>query len=312
MRRLVPLMAVTLLGGCAVLPPAVGIASHALDGISLLASGRTVSDHVLSVAADQDCKLLRMAQNLEVCTDWGTEPQVAAARPMRGTFDRDDGTARVVQAAGVLPVGPMRPIAEHGDPMVLPIELADVAKVLPGVAKVETVPPLTAALVAPSKAAIVTAPLAAPPVVTAALTEPSKPATATEPMAGKLVMTALVPPAPVAAPARVLAALPLPKPDVAAVVRSDDAQARRDAVRAAYEGRYLMVLGSFKGPEMAGRLAKLHPGAKVVKAEAQGETYYRVVIEPEKGARLAPKLDHKPWLMPAAKAQPVSFAPTLR
>ena len=73
-----------------------------------------------------------------------------------------------------------------------------------------------------------------------------------------------------------------------------------------------MVLGSFKGPEMAGRLAKLHPGAKVVKAEVQGETYYRVVIEPEKGAKFASKLSDKPWLMPVAGAQLASLQGTLR
>lgn len=304
MRRFVPLMAMTLLGGCAAIPPAVSIASYALDGISLLASGRTVSDHMLSAAAAQDCKLLRMAQNLEVCTDWGTEPQVAAARPMRTPFDRDDGVMMASsQGIGDLPIGPMRVVAERGDPMVLPAALADVAKALPGVAKVETVPLMTAALVAPAPAMTAMVPPAKPVIA---------PQVGVAPQPGKLVMTALVPSAPASAPALEMTVLPLPKPDVAAVIRSDDAQSRRDAVRAAYEGRYLMVLGSFKGPEMAGRLAKLHAGAKVVRVEVQGETYYRVVIEPVKGARLAPKLDDKPWLMPSAKALPVSLASTLR
>jgi len=308
MRSFVPLMAVTLLGGCAAIPPAVSIASYALDGISLLASGRTLSDHVLSAAVGEDCKLLRMAQNLEVCTDWGTEPQIAEALPIRAVFDRDEGGASVVQAAGYLPIGPMRPVAEQGDPMVLPVELADVAKAIPGVAKVEeAVPPLTTALVAPPPAKTI---VAAEPATTETPTAPARlPVVEAKP---RMVMTALVPPAPVAAPAPVLAALPLPKPDLGAAVRSDDARARRDAVRAAYEGRYLMVLGSFKGPEMAGRLAKLHAGAKVVKVDVQGETFYRVVIEPEKGARLASKLDEKPWLMPVGQAQPVSIASTLR
>jgi cell division septation protein DedD len=288
MRRFVPLMAVTLLGGCAAIPPAIGIASYALDGISLLASGKTVSDHVLSAAADQDCRLFRMAQNLEVCTDWGTQPQVAAQRPMRAHFDRDDGSERALQVAALMPTTPTRPVAEQGAPMVLPAELADVAQALPGVAKVDTMPHVATALVAAPK------PVMAPPPVAA----------------GKTVMTALVPSAP--DPAPVQAALPPPKPDVGALVRSDDAQALRDAVRASNEGRYLMVLGSFKGPEMAGRLARLHAGAKVVKADVQGETYYRVVIEPQKGARIASKLTDKPWLMPAGKAQPVNIASTLR
>lgn len=287
MRRFVPLMAVTLLGGCGVIPPAISIASYALDGVSLLASGRTLTDHALSVAARQDCKLFRMVQNLEVCNDWGSQPQMAEARPQRPPLDRDDPSSWQEQSPGYMPVGPMPIIADRGEPMVLPAELADVAQALPGVATAEADPIRTASLLVPAKPLIV-------------------PQAAATPQPGKLVMTALVPPAPTSAPP------PRPKPDVSVILRSDDAQSRRDAVRAAYEGRYLMVLGSFKGPEMAGRLAKLNPGSKVVKADAQGETFYRVVIEPQKGARLAPAADAKPWLMPAAKAQPVSLAGTLR
>ena len=284
MRRFVPLMAVTLLGGCGAIPPAIGLASYALDGMSLLASGRTVSDHALSYAARQDCKLFRAAQNLEVCTDWGTEPQVAAARPVRTGYDRDDGASSGDQWIGVAS-GKSTPmvVADRDEPMVLPSELADVARAMPGVTKVE--PPLlvTAALLVPAKPAV------APQAIT-----PLAPA--------KLAMTGLLstPPAPAKAP------------DVGVVIRSDDVQANRDAVRAAYEGRYLMVLGSFKGPEMAGRLAKLHAGlgAKVVKVEVQGQDFYRVVVEPEKGTRLQQKKlssADKPWLM-----QTASIAGTLR
>lgn len=287
MRRFVPLMAVTLLGGCGAIPPAIGLISYAADGVSFLASGKTLSDHALSAAANQDCKLFRMVQNLEVCADWGTEPPVAAARPIRSGSDRDDAGSWGNDSGAVqVAFGPVPRIMEKGEPMALPAHLADVAQALPGVAKAETTPVLATALIAPPK-----------PVI--------QPTAAAAPQPGRLVMTALVPSAPVAVP-------PQAKPEVSVAVRADDAQARRDAVRAAYEGRYLMVLGSFKGPEMAGRLAKLHPGAKVVKAEVQGETYYRVVIEPEKGAKLASKLSDKPWLMPAASAQLASLQGTLR
>ncbi len=283
MRRFVPLMAVTLLGGCGAIPPAIGLASYALDGVSLLASGRTVSDHALSYAARQDCKLFRAAQNLEVCTDWGSHPQVAAARPVRTGHDRDGGVSPSEQWIGVASLQPMPTIvAERDEPMTLPTELADVAQALPGIAKVE--PPLliAAALAMPTK------PVVAPQAIT-----PVAP--------GKLAMTALLAPPP--APARA--------PDVRAAVRTDDIKANRDAVRAASEGRYLMVLGSFKGPEMAGRLAKLHAGigAKVVKVDVQGESYYRVVVEPDRGERLQHQMKgaDKPWLM-----QTASIAGTLR
>lgn len=285
MRRFVPLMAVTLLGGCGAIPPAIGLASYALDGMSLLASGRTVSDHALSYAVRQDCKLFRAAQNLEVCTDWGTQPQVAATRPVRTSHDRDDPAGWADQAVGVASLDPTPTlVAERDEPMTLPTELADVAKALPGVAKVEAKPLMTATLLVPAKPAV--APQAITPIAPA-----------------KLTMTALVPSAP----------LPAKAVDVGNIVRSDDVQANRDAIRAAYDNRYLMVLGSFKGPEMAGRLAKLHAGlgAKVVKVDVQGQIFYRVVVEPEKGARLQQKLTgaDKPWLMPV---QTASIAGTLR
>lgn len=289
MRRFVPLMAVTLLGGCGAIPPALGLMSYAADGVSFLASGKTLSDHALSAVADQDCKLFRMAQNLEVCTAWGTEPKIAAARPMRFASDRDDPESWGDDTGAIqVALGPVPKMVDTVEPMALPAHLADVAKALPGVAKAETTPVLATALIAPPAPTIA-------------------PAVASAPQSNKLVMTALVPSAPVA-----VAPMPAPKSDVSAVVRTDDAHARRDAVRAAYEGRYLMVLGSFKGPEMAGRLAKLHAGAKVVKVDVHGETYYRVVIEPEKGARFAAKMSDKPWLMPAAGVQVASLQGTLR
>lgn len=279
MRRYVPLMAVTLLGGCGAIPPAIGLLSYAADGVSFLASGKTLSDHALSAAANQDCKLFRMAQNLEVCADWGSEPKMAAVRPVR-SGDRDAPSWGDDSSAVQIALGPVPRIAEKGEPMSLPAHLADVAQALPGVAKAESTPMLATALIAPPK-----------PVI--------HPTAAAVPQPGKLVMTALVPSAPAALP-------PVAKQDAA--VRAVEAP----AARSAYESRYLMVLGSFKGPEMAGKLAKVHPGAQVVKADVQGETYYRVVIEPQKGAKFASKLSDKPWLVPATSAQIASLHGTLR
>jgi hypothetical protein len=56
-----PILAVLLLmllGGCA-LPPAVTLASLAADGVSYVATGKSVTDHGLSAATAQDCALLR-------------------------------------------------------------------------------------------------------------------------------------------------------------------------------------------------------------------------------------------------------------
>jgi hypothetical protein len=55
-----------LLGGCG-LPPALSAASWALDGISYLASGKSVTDHAISGITQQDCALFRIVQGRELC-----------------------------------------------------------------------------------------------------------------------------------------------------------------------------------------------------------------------------------------------------
>jgi hypothetical protein len=64
------------LPGC--FPPAVTIASLAADGASYATSGRTVSDHGLSVATARDCKVLMHAiEGKPVCVDRPVEASVA-------------------------------------------------------------------------------------------------------------------------------------------------------------------------------------------------------------------------------------------
>lgn len=65
-----------LLGGCG-LPPALSAASWALDGISYLASGKSVTDHAISEVAQQDCALFRVVQGGELCQAEEDETQVA-------------------------------------------------------------------------------------------------------------------------------------------------------------------------------------------------------------------------------------------
>jgi len=61
---LVPLV----LGGCA-LPLPVQIASWAADGVSFLATGKSVTDHGISAVAQQDCAMWRAATTGEICID---------------------------------------------------------------------------------------------------------------------------------------------------------------------------------------------------------------------------------------------------
>lgn len=54
------------LGACG-LPPAVSVASWALDGLSYAVSGKSVADHAISEVAQQDCALLRVVQGRQIC-----------------------------------------------------------------------------------------------------------------------------------------------------------------------------------------------------------------------------------------------------
>ncbi|WP_419902392.1 hypothetical protein [Kiloniella sp.] len=56
------------LSGCA-LPPAVGVASLAVDVASYFFSGKTLTDHGISAVAQQDCALIRIMQG-GVCEDY--------------------------------------------------------------------------------------------------------------------------------------------------------------------------------------------------------------------------------------------------
>ena len=63
-------MGLFLLSGCA-LPPALQVASWAIDGISYLATQKSATDHGLSVLAQKDCSVLRMLSDpKEVCRDF--------------------------------------------------------------------------------------------------------------------------------------------------------------------------------------------------------------------------------------------------
>src|SRR5262249_18559296 len=61
-----------LLSGCG-LPPAVMIASYAADGVSYVATGKSVTDHGISEVTGRDCALLRIIRGRPICADQPTE-----------------------------------------------------------------------------------------------------------------------------------------------------------------------------------------------------------------------------------------------
>ena len=88
------------LSGCIVaVPPAIQLASLALDGVSYIATGKSVTDHAISGVTNQDCAMLRGLQGDDICTANDEE----IAMPPNGTAlpaaPSADDAARTVVAA---------------------------------------------------------------------------------------------------------------------------------------------------------------------------------------------------------------------
>ena len=66
--------------GCALLPAPVQIASLALDGVSFVVSKKSVADHVISLAMQQDCALWRGVTESRLCYPDGA-PTIEARDP---------------------------------------------------------------------------------------------------------------------------------------------------------------------------------------------------------------------------------------
>lgn len=85
------------LSGCIVaLPPAIQLASLALDGVSYAATGKSVTDHAISTVTAQDCAMLRGLQGENICTDKAVEVAMlpdGTPAPMAQDAARDVKTA---------------------------------------------------------------------------------------------------------------------------------------------------------------------------------------------------------------------------
>ena len=99
-----------LLGGCG-LPPAISVASWAIDGISYMASGKSVTDHALSEVMQQDCALFRAVQERNICSDFTIDTEggpsiLVAAAPHGDNWDVEDG------------------VPQRADQLAVPVEIA--------------------------------------------------------------------------------------------------------------------------------------------------------------------------------------------
>ncbi|HKX08072.1 MAG TPA: hypothetical protein VJN67_07755 [Stellaceae bacterium] len=99
--------------GC-VLPPALTIASFAADGLSLATSGKTITDHAISLLAHRDCRLWRLIEGKSIC---GADASVVAVAklppplPIRAASPAFNPTAPIVAAATPVEAPVSEPVA---------------------------------------------------------------------------------------------------------------------------------------------------------------------------------------------------------
>lgn len=100
-RCALPLASLLALSGCA-LPPVISVASFALDIASYGQSGKSVSDHGLSLVMRRDCAVLNLLQGF-LCRDRpgfdNAETALAALRPLGDPGMGISGTRLTAAAA---------------------------------------------------------------------------------------------------------------------------------------------------------------------------------------------------------------------
>ncbi len=80
MRRIWLTSLLVLLGGCAV-PPAIQMASLVADGFSYVATGKSVTDHGISMVAGEDCAVFRAVKDEAICREEGQDSAAMAFAP---------------------------------------------------------------------------------------------------------------------------------------------------------------------------------------------------------------------------------------
>jgi len=118
-----------MLSGC-LLPPAYQIASWTMTGFSYLFTGKSMSDHALSVALQKDCAIHRIVSGSRACVVYDGEPV-------------DDLTAVALLGAELEGTSGYQ-VAQ--DPVTLPAEMGDLVGVLGGAVKQTAQPDALAVL----------------------------------------------------------------------------------------------------------------------------------------------------------------------
>jgi hypothetical protein len=245
--RILPALAIaTTLTGCAV-PPAISIAGLLADGISYAASGRSMTDHGVSMVAEEDCKLFRALEGEAVCRP-PTEgmPSLAEVSVVEVNGRR---IAVSYDYPGSDPTGPVR---NQGDPILVAPSVA--------IASLDPAAGRGVGVAVPAAGEFVRA---TPPMVVV-----PAPGAGTRPQPK---------------PERVLAASvrPVAGKNDRSLAMAEKAMAIKPQVAAAADdGPTVVVVQSHADRGRALQVARSHRtlGAKVAPGRADGRTVYRVVV----------------------------------
>ena len=161
--------------GC-VLPPAFSIASFVVDGISLASSGKTVTDHAISLLTHRDCRLWRLIQGKSIC---GADTSVVALAKLPPPLP--------LRAASP-GLNPPAPIVALATPLKAPMAAE------PAPAPAAEVPSPTAAPAPPSPAPAPATSSAPPPPAAAVPTRTAAAAPASAPPRQRNSATTILPP----------------------------------------------------------------------------------------------------------------------
>lgn len=264
LRRLMPLAVFIPLAGCA-LPPAIVIASYAADGVLLAASGKTSTDHLLSMAEKRDCAVWRVAKNEPVCQEFadGKDP-----------YDdwRDPGEVQVaVESSDAGFPANLQDDMRRRDQAMRDAQVARQQKAERiQVAQAGSGQPVTSArdIVGPSSRTMSDVSSAPLPAVTVEAA-----------------------PAPASQPTPVTPAVQAPPAQAPAIASPAPKQATTVATKTAkpVAGKTYVVLGSYKVEENAKRVMREHPSLKptMKTVTVRGERYIRVMAGPYSASEAA-------------------------
>jgi hypothetical protein len=75
MSQMTRIVAMMLLGGCALVEGPGTVATAGVSTVLLINTGKTITDHVLSYAIDEDCSMVNYEKTKHYCHEW---PEVTA------------------------------------------------------------------------------------------------------------------------------------------------------------------------------------------------------------------------------------------